>query len=180
MAADESAERLVTSTLRKETAFDLTPSAEDRQQLADSLDLSALRKLSFSGTVAPEGQRDLRLTATLGATVVQPCVVTGEPVTTRIDVPVIRHYIADMPPVPEGDEVEMPEDDTIEELPDVIDFYAVMAEALSLAVPDFPRAPGLAPVDVSVTEPGKAPMSDDDAKPFAGLRDLRDKLAGED
>ncbi len=78
--------------------------------------------------------RDWRLEAKLGATVVQPCVVTAEPVTTRIDDPVTRRYLAQMPE-PQGDEVEMPEDDSAEPLPDVLDLSAVMAEALALALP---------------------------------------------
>ncbi len=42
---------------------------------------------------------------------------------------------------PTDDEAEMPEDDTAEPLPEVIDPGAVMFEALALALPDYPRAP---------------------------------------
>jgi hypothetical protein len=35
----------------------------------------------------------------------------------------------------------MPEDDTTEALPERLDLSAVMAEALALALPDYPRAP---------------------------------------
>ena len=55
-----------------------------------------------------------------------------------------------------------------------------MEEALVLALPDWPRAEGVEPVDLTVTEPGVTPMTDDDAKPFAGLKSLRDRMAGED
>jgi hypothetical protein len=44
-----------------------------------------VRKLRFIGTLEPEGAQDWRLTADLGATVVQPCVVTLAPVTTRLE-----------------------------------------------------------------------------------------------
>jgi len=54
-----------------------------------------------------------------------------------------------------------------------------MTEALVLALPAFPRAPDAAPGDASVTEPGTAPMTDDAARPFAGLEALRDKLTGD-
>ena len=70
----------------------------------------------------------------------------------------------------------MPEDDTAEPLPRDIDLTRVMAEALALALPAFPRAEGVEPVDISVTEPGKTAMTDDDAKPFAGLKSLRDSM----
>ena len=44
-------------------------------------------------------------------------------------------------PEPEGGEVEMPQDDATEALGDTIDLHGLFAEALALALPDFPRAP---------------------------------------
>ncbi|MBJ3763496.1 DUF177 domain-containing protein [Maribius pontilimi] len=152
-------------------SFDLVPDATVRAALADELDLSALRKLRFTGQLIPEGRADWRLEATLGATMVQPCGITLEPVTTRVDDPVTRAYQADLQVADLPAEQEMPEDDSIEPLPDTLDLAAVMAEALLLAVPPFPRAPGAEIGQVSVTEPGRTAMSDDDARPFAGLRD---------
>ena len=168
---------LATAKVLKPVAFDLRPGADARAEIMARLGLTGLRKLSFAGEIAPEGDRDLALTARLGATAVQACVVTGDPVTTRIDTDVTRRYLADLEE-PEGDEVEMPEDDTAEPLPASIDLASVMEEALSLALPDFPRADGVDPVDLTVTEPGVAPMTDEDAKPFAGLKGLKDKLSG--
>lgn len=172
---------LATARLVKPVAFDLRPDEKLRSEIAARLDLLGLRKLGFTGSVAPAAAQDVKLDATLGATVVQPCVVTGEPVTTRIDVPVLRLYLAQMDD-PEGDEVEMPEDDSAEPLPASINLVAVMEEALVLALPDWPRADGVEPVDLTVTEPGVAPMTEEDTKPFAGLKSLRDKLtdSGED
>ncbi len=161
---------------RAATPFALTPDAEARAAIAEALDLTALRKLRFAGTLTPTGARDWKLTGGLGATVVQPCVVTFEPVTTRIDERVERLYLAGPLPLPEGEEIEMPEDDTVEELPDTIDLGAVMIEALSLALPLYPHADGAERVEISVTEPGKAAMSDEAARPFAGLAALRDKM----
>lgn len=156
--------------------FLLTPGTEERETLAEDLEIRGIRKLTFRGEVRPTGGRDMVLEAELGATVVQDCVVTGDPVVTRIDAGVTRRYLADFRP-PEGDEVEVPEDDS-EPLPASIDLHAVMVEALALELPLFPRAEGVDPVDMTVTEPGLAPMTDDDAKPFAGLKALKDKLSG--
>lgn len=162
------------------TPFETQPDADARAELADALGLLALRKLRFSGTIAAEGKRDWRLDGKLGATVVQPCVVTLDPVTTRIDVPVTRRFLAEMPQGAEGDEgeIEMAEDDSIEPLPRVIDVSAVMAEALALHLPLYPRASGADLGEAVFTEPGLAPMRDEDAKPFAGLAGLRDTLTG--
>lgn len=159
--------------------FALHPDETARAAIVERLDLLGLKKLSFTGTVGPDGARDLVLEGTLGATAVQPCVVTRDPVTTRIDVPVLRRFVADLE-VPEGDEIEMPEDDSVEPLAESIDLRAVMEEALALALPDFPRAEGVGPVDITVTEPGVEPMSEEDAKPFASLKSLRDKLSNDE
>jgi len=157
------------------TEFDLQPDETARGEIAARLDLLALRKLRFAGSVRPTGAKDLQLDAALGATVVQPGVVTGAPVTTRIDTPVLRAYLADME-IPTAEEAEMPEDDSADPLPATLDLASGMEEALVLALPDWPRAEGVDSVNLTVTEPGIAPMRDEDAKPFAGLRGLRDKM----
>lgn len=157
------------------TPFEIRPDAEQLKAIAAELGLSDLRKLSLTGEIAARGKRDWTLTARLGATVVQPCVVTLEPVTTRIDTAVKRTYLADMPE-PEAEEMEMPEDDTQEPLGPAIDPGAVMIEALALALPLYPRKPGAETGEAVFAAPGVTPMRDDDAKPFAGLSGLRDAL----
>ena len=173
-----SAETVInTSTVIRPVAFELVPDAAALGDLASTLDLRGLRKLRFKGTLAPTGAKDLTLDATLGATVVQDCVVTGDPVTTRLEERVLRSFVWGME-MPTEDEVEMPEDDSAEPMPPEIDLEAVMAEALSLALPPWPRAEGVDPVNLTVAEPGVAPMTDEDVKPFAGLKALKDKMGG--
>ena len=155
--------------------FALRPEAEARAAIAEELDLSGLRKLSFEGRIAPLGSRDWELTGKLGATVVQPCVVTLEPVTTRIDVPVTRRFLRDYEQ-PQEEEIEMPEDDTTEPLGQWIDPAQVMIEALALEVPEYPRKGEAELGEMVLTEPGATPMTDEDARPFAGLGALRDAL----
>ena len=157
----------------------LDASPEIRHEMAETLGLDALRKLRLTATLVPEGQADWRLEARLGATVVQPCVVTLAPVTTRIDTDVTRRYIADYVQ-PAASEAEMPEDDTAEPLPARLDLWAVAREALALALPDYPRAEGAELGDRNFTAPGIAPMTDDDAKPLAKLAALRDRLKSGD
>lgn len=162
--------------------FEIIPDEAQRRQLATELGLSALRKLRFTGEIRSAGKRDWLLDGTLGATVVQPCVQTLAPVTTRIDTEVSRRFVPETGITFEpGSESEMPEDESIEQLGSHIDPWAVMVEALALAVPDYPRAddaPALG--EFVVTEPGKTPMREQDTKPFAGLAGLRDKLDGGD
>ncbi|MGI3185571.1 YceD family protein [Nioella aestuarii] len=160
------------------TRFEITPDAPARAALANDLGIEGIRKLRFSGEIRADGKRDWRLDGRLGATVVQACVVTLAPVTTRIDQDVSRRFLAEMPDLKldESGEAEMPEDDTIEPLTAEIDPATVMAEALALALPLYPRADGAELGVANFAEPGVKPLSDEAAKPFAGLAELRDKL----
>ncbi len=161
----------------KPVRFDLRPDSAQRDALALFLGISAIPALRFKGEVRPLGQSDLELEGRLQATVIQPCVITLAPVTTKIDAPVLRRYLHDYIQ-PEEDEAEMPQDDTSEPLPDSIDPGAVMTEALALALPDYPRAPGTVYGEVAVTPPGAMPLGDAELKPFAGLADLAKRLSG--
>lgn len=172
--------RIVDLPQRQETPFSIEPDAAARAALAQALGVSEIRKLRFQGALRPEGKSDWRLEAELGATIVQPCIVTLDPVTTRIDEPVTRRYMAGIAIDPEIDEMEMPEDDTIEPLGESVDLATVMQEALALAVPLYPRAGDATLGEAVFTEPGKAPMTDDDARPFAGLAGLKAKLEDKD
>lgn len=171
--------RLADLATRKPTVFELVPTVDERKAIAAELGILGIKKLRFAGALTPQGRQDWTLTADLGATVVQECVVTLEPVTTRIDAKLTRSYVADMPEI-EAAEVEMPVEDTVEELPETLDLAQVMIEALALELPLYPRAEGAALPDAVFTEPGIAPMTDDEAKPFAGLGALRDRLEKKD
>lgn len=159
----------------------LKPSAEDLKRLAHALDVTTLRKVVLDVTFTPIGKKDWHMVGTLGATVIQPCVVTLEPVTTRIDEPIERKFVADFVFEFDGDEIEMPEDDTVDPLPEEMDLRDVLYEALNLAVPAFPRTEGAEVGELSFTEPGVTPLKEEDLKPFAGLAKLKETLQkGED
>ena len=163
----------------KSRTVEIAPDAEARAAIAADLGLIELHKLRLDGELAPLGKHDWRLDGRLGATVVQPCVVTLAPVVSRIEEHLGRSFVADWQ-APTGEEVELPEDVDSEPLGTEIDLYAVMVEALALALPPWPRAEGADLGAAVFTEPGEQPMTDDDAKPFAGLAALRDKLASDD
>lgn len=163
---------------RRVIDFMIAPDAAERAGIAAALGLEALRKFRFVGRLTPLGQRDWELVADLGATVVQSCVVTLDPVRTRIDERVERRFLACMPE-PSGDEVEMPEDENAEALGDAIDIGLVAVEALVLALPAFPRADAAALGDAGVLRaapPGLEPLDDTPQRPFAKLAELRDRL----
>ncbi|SNR58971.1 YceD family protein [Puniceibacterium sediminis] len=163
---------------RAPTQFSLRPDAAERDAIAAEMGITGIRKLTFEGQIAPLGKRGWRLSATLGATAVQACVVTLAPVVTRIDEEVTRTFVPSeqIREPEEGSEIEIPEDDTIEPLGDIISVRSAMIEALTLALPLYPRAEGAELGEAVYAEDGAEPLRDSDLKPFAGLAGLRDKL----
>ncbi len=67
------------------TSFEVRPDKAELTRIAADLDLIDLRKVLLTGEIKAAGQSDWTLTARLGATVIQSCVVTLDPVTTRIE-----------------------------------------------------------------------------------------------
>ncbi len=161
---------------RKPTHFSYAPDAEARRRLAESLGLLGLQHLAFTGQITPDGRDAMVLTATLVAECDQACIVTLVPVRARITEAVRRRYVAGLT-APESDEMEMPEDDTEEPMPEVIDLAEIAAEALVLTLPLYPRAPGAELGEVVVAPKGVTPLGDSDLKPFAGLSVLAGRLA---
>ncbi|MCW9044131.1 MAG: DUF177 domain-containing protein [Pseudopelagicola sp.] len=162
------------------TRFDLVPDQRRLAEIAADLGLLGLQKLRFQGLLRASGRTDWRLEAHLGATVEQACVVTLDPVRTRIEVDITRLFLKshDLPEEIDG-EVEMPEDDTTEDLKAEIDVEHIMRESLALNLPLYPRKEDAELGEAVFTQPGKAAMRDEDARPFAGLAALRDKLGGD-
>lgn len=173
MTDDTLPTRLSTRSLshRKPTRFRWQADAGARAAMARALDLQSVESLTLEGEILPDGRNDFRLLAQLKATAVQSCVVTLAPVPAAVDAPVLRRYLSDLPE-PTGDEVEIPEDDSQEPLPETIDLEAIAAEALALALPDYPRAPGAELGEAVYSEEGVAPLRDADLNPFAALAGL--------
>jgi uncharacterized metal-binding protein YceD (DUF177 family) len=157
---------------RKPQRFDLAPAAEARALLAQLLGITAVYRMQFKGEIRAVGRGDFMLEGELTASVEQPCGITLAPVQTEISEKVERHYLAEMV-LPDAAEVEIPGDEDAEPVPEVIDAGAVAAEALALALPLYPRAPGAELAEAVFAEPGVAAIRDADLKPFAGLAALR-------
>jgi hypothetical protein len=159
-----------------EFAFDISPEPAEAVALARLMGARAVRKLRFKGLLTPLPRGGWRLEAELGATVVQTCVVTLDPVTTRIDQPVARSFVPG--PVPRAHEVVVTPDDEdeIEPLGTRIDIGLVAVEALALALPAYPRKPGatLAPVSGADADDEE----DGAVRPFAALEVLRGRTGG--
>lgn len=169
--------RVAALPTRKPLRFTFAPDAAGRRAMARELDLLDLPALVLKGEIRPAGKADFTLEAVLDAVAMQPCSITLAPVKTTVADRVLRTYLRDWAE-PEGDEVELSEDDSSEPLPEVIDVAEVAREALALALPLYPRAPGAELGQAVFAEPGTAPLKDEDLRPFAGLAALRARLEG--
>jgi uncharacterized metal-binding protein YceD (DUF177 family) len=148
--------------------------AEERAGLAERLEVSAVEMLKADLT-ASRFRGGLRVEGRLEARIVQPCVVTFEPVTQEIDERIDRIFLpaSQRPHQPEpGSETFV--DLEGEDPPDYIDgpeidVSELLVETLSLAIDPYPRAPG-ADLDALGVNDDKAETS-----PFARLKALKPK-----
>jgi uncharacterized metal-binding protein YceD (DUF177 family) len=151
--------------------------AEARERLTERLKVSALERLSARLT-ATRFRGGVRVVGRLQGRVVQPCVITAEPVTQDIDEPVDRVFLpaSQRPHDPEpGSEtfVDLEGDDPPDYIdgPD-LDLAELVVETLALAIDPYPRAPG-ASLDSLELDDGDA-----EASPFARLKDLKPRSDG--
>lgn len=164
----------------REMPFDLGPTPEEAAAIARLMGARGVRKMRFSGRLVPGPGGAWDLDAALGATVTQTCVVSLEPVVTRIDTPVHRRFVPDLAPDRSEVTVAFLEngEDEIDPLGERIDLGRVALEALALGLPAYPRRPGAALDPLIVAPPDAEAPTEADVKPFAALAVLRGKGDG--
>jgi uncharacterized metal-binding protein YceD (DUF177 family) len=145
--------------------------AEERQEMSRVLDITACEALSIDYEIKPGLAGHYRLTGRLLADVVQPCVVTLEPVAQHID----EALDVDLRPAESlpaaGDESESdildgPDFGLIED--DAVNIGLIVLEHMSTAIDPYPRLPG-AELEAAQSVAGRS------ANPFAVLKNLKDK-----
>lgn len=166
--------------------FEIVLPAKQRKEMAATLEIIEIRKIRFSGSISATGQKDWELRAKLGATVVQSCVLTLEPVVTRFDVLVARDFVPSLesayktPTEEDEEEIEIPENENIEVLGQEIGLGAILIEAMALALPLYPKVENASLDQATFSADGVTPMQDEDTRAFAGLAGLRDKMKNND
>ncbi len=164
----------------KSTAFDIWFTPEEMTEIATVLSAVAVNKMRISGKINPSGAKDWLLHANVGATVTQTCVITLEPVQTRVDTPITLTYCADYQVDGTESVTKMTTDENIEPLAAEIDLTDIAIEAVALALPDYPKSTNAELETSNFSAKGVIPMTDADTKPFASLASLKDKLVKED
>lgn len=149
----------------------LSLDAPTRAALAETLKLDAIHAFDATLTIVPL-RGGIRAQGRLSARIVQPSVVTFEPVTQDVDEPIDRVFLPEAQahkPTP-GSEVFVDLDD--EDFPDHIDgpevdLSALLIETLALAIDPYPRQPGESLDSLGVK------LDAEDTGPFAALARLK-------
>jgi uncharacterized metal-binding protein YceD (DUF177 family) len=161
-----------------EFAETLVAREDERRALAARFDLIAIESLRAEISLRCVGHGPVvRLEGRIFADVVQTCVVSLEPVVSRIEEDFVLHFAPERRGESHGHIVEEDGEADDADLPEPlvdgrIDVGEAIAQQLALALDPYPRKPGVRIEDV--IEPGKKGISVDEPRenPFAALARL--------
>jgi uncharacterized metal-binding protein YceD (DUF177 family) len=159
------------------TSLSIEADEGERTRLARRFGLKSIGRLSAGLTLLRNGEI-VTATGRVTADVIQSCVATDEPVTARIDEPLLVRFVPDAALAGSGaNEVELsdPDCDTVGYDGAMIDVGEAVAESMALALDPFPRSPG---AEAVLREAGVISEAEASAQsgPFSGLAALKDKL----
>ena len=150
---------------------DIEADVAEREALAARFALQSLEALSATSTFHPVAA-GIEAKGRMKAKAVQSCVITGEPVPAKIDLPFTIRFVApDAAAVSEEIELDAEDCDVMEHDGSGIDLGEAIAQTLGLALDPYPRAPT---ADTRIKEVGI--LSEEEAGPFGALAALKDKM----
>jgi uncharacterized metal-binding protein YceD (DUF177 family) len=147
----------------------IATTAEERQRLAEWADVDAVDAFTAKIELRKLSPTRYAFDAELAADIVQSCVVTLEPVRTRIERKFSRDLLLTPTPrhVPKEIDIAPVDEDGREEIESLrYDLAVPVLEELALAIDPYPRAPGVA------FEPPPDPDAAE-SHPFAALKSLK-------
>lgn len=142
---------------------------EEREALAEALDLVAIETLAADVTVKPWRGEGVRVAGVVRGKVTQSCVVTLEPVPGSVEEAFDMRF---HPDVAQASEIDV--DPEAPDPPEPLDGYevdvgAIALEHFVLGLDPYPRAPGVA------FDPVEDESEPDEPSPFAVLESLKNK-----
>jgi uncharacterized metal-binding protein YceD (DUF177 family) len=155
--------------IRSGDRVDLVADDAERKEIADRLGLLSLERMEAHAMLERDGD-GIHATGRLRASAEQACVITGDPVASRIDEPFDLLFRPEPTDIGADEEIELsPEDcDTVFHDGAAIDLGAAIADTLALAIDPYPRSAG---ADAALKEAGI--LSEAEAGPFAALAKLK-------
>jgi uncharacterized metal-binding protein YceD (DUF177 family) len=167
--SDRFAHHLRLDQLRDGERLDLVADDAERAAIARRLGLAALNRVEAHATLTRTGGT-IRAEGRLIAALDQSCVVTGDPITTRVDEPFELLFMPEPSASGPDEEIELGEADCDVVFYDgaMIDLGTAIADTLALSLDPYPRS---ASADAALKEAGV--ISESEAGPFAILAKLR-------
>jgi uncharacterized metal-binding protein YceD (DUF177 family) len=173
MTASHGFRRIADLIASGKPALDLAVEASEaeRVSLAHWAEIPAVDTLTADVHLERWRTGGVEVTGSIKSIVRLVCGVTLGEFTHTLDVPVSRRFLPPVPAAPGGGFELDPDAEIVDDLPrGGIDLGALIAEELSLALPDHPRAPG-------AELPGGSIKDAADEHPFAALARLKGKSA---
>ena len=150
-----------------EHRIDVVVTDDERAALSRRFGLVSIDRMTATVVVKRLADDAVRLRVTFTAYVVQRCVVTLDPIETRVEGDETLLLLR-----PDADKDEIDVDPTADEpeplLGDTIDIGEAVAQQLGLSIDPYPRKPG---IEFKADSPRPGEDEDDDS-PFAALRGL--------
>jgi len=150
-------------------AIERTATPEESARLAEALDIVSLEKLVAKYRLTPRSGRRLALTGSIEARVTQECVVTLEPLTSALSLPLDVVFVprTDGAEITGGslEDLDAPDEEPIDN--GVVDVGRIVVEELLSGLDPYPRSPD-AHFDWTDAQGDAA-----DDNPFAALARLR-------
>lgn len=185
LPAPEFSRPLAPEVLARHVGSPLTGEADpaERAALAARFSVPAVLGLSYVAHVSPWGRGGWRVQGTADALLEQVCVVSLEPVQSRVHEGFDRRFLPDalIEQPPPGSEIELGAEDADapEGLGETIDLGEIAAEAIALGIDPYPRRDGVSVGQLVVAPAGAEPLTDEAARPFARLAALRQQKGRE-
>jgi uncharacterized metal-binding protein YceD (DUF177 family) len=154
-------------------SYRLDPDARTRAAVAEAVGVAALPRVQADLTLTRSGRDRVRVAGVVTAVVGQTCVVTLEPVETKVAEIVDLMFTAEGERSPPSMAVDLSALPNAPEPPEplengTVDLGRIAVEFLVLGIDLYPRKP-----DAKFEAPGGEPDQDAAAHPFAALRMLK-------
>lgn len=166
--SDRFAHQLRLDQIHDGDRIDLSADEQERSAISSRLGLEALDRLDAHVTLSRIGDM-VRANGRLAASLIQSCVITGDPVAAHVDEPFAMMFMPEPAVGKPDEEIELGEADCDIVFTDgaTIDLGAAIADTLALSVDPYPRSAG---AEAALKEGGV--MSESEASPFAVLAKL--------
>jgi uncharacterized metal-binding protein YceD (DUF177 family) len=166
---DRFAHHLRLDQIRDGERLDMVADEAERRAIADRLRIGALDRLEAHAVLSRTGAV-VRAEGRMVATLVQSCVITGDPVGAHVDEPFALLFMPEPEQAGPDEEIELAERDCDVVFHDgaAIDLGSAIADTLALSIDPYPRSAG---AEAALKEAGV--MTEGQASPFAVLAKLR-------